>query len=186
MKEIICLTGVIGSGKDYKASEYSHKGYQKLSFADGVREVSWMTLNWTPNSSGEYETFKNMKLTLKMNSINYSEITGRNYLVNIGDGLRNKINPLIWINMVESKIDNSTNTKFVISDCRYPNEITYFKDKYNLKIIFSNFKSKRYSIMDNDSEWMAIQLLNLGYTDNQIVPIEVIENLEKKFNEKNS
>lgn len=181
-KKIIFLTGVIGSGKDYNASKYEKMGYEKLSFADGVRDIAWQCLSWKPSSDEEYIKFKNMKISLSNNNQVKSEISGRDLLINIGDGFRDILDSKIWIKLLEKKLNKSSNDKFVISDCRYPNEILYFFASHDIEIKFCNYKSERYTLLDSRSEWMARKFIELGFQDGDTIPKGLIIDLYMEFN----
>lgn len=182
MKEIVFLTGVIGSGKDYTAALYESNGYRRLSFADGVRDTAWKLLDWTPKNQNEYEDFKfnSIKLVNPKQDI-VSSTSGRNFLIGIGDGLRDLVDDKIWIKILERKIISSSDSKFVVSDCRYANEILYFFANYDIRIKFCNYKSFRYKILDSKSEWLATQLLHKGFNDGDEVDISDIIDLYSEY-----
>jgi len=179
-KEIICLVGPRGSGKDFNANKLASMGAKKLALADPVRDIAWMLLNWKPSNEEEYERFKIEKL----NPNDPSSVTGRQFLVNVGDGLRRQFGDDIWIDKLIEKIETTECEKnsYVISDVRYANEIIKLSRKYSrLIIIFTNYKSERYEAVRTPSEILSYELLQLGYEDMRSVSLNVIYELKNKF-----
>lgn len=167
MKEIIGFCGVVGSGKDYAAKELIKKDprFVQVDFADKVREFAWTSLGWEPKSDEQYEAFKkSAKISISTpNTYDYTvmgiygkTISGRQYLINIGNGLR-KNNPKIWINFWLETIRSLDHV--VVTDVRYPNEAEAIAS-IGGKIIFTNYKSVRYDdTIESESEHMAQQFI---------------------------
>lgn len=117
---IICFLGRNGSGKTYQSNQLVKKGYTKISLADPVRELAWKSLGWRPENTGEYNSFKECSVSvIKPNFFWYlmgtddmiaakanftSEITGRQYLQNLGEGAKDLFGEDFWVKAWEEKI----------------------------------------------------------------------------------
>jgi hypothetical protein len=168
--------GVQGSGKDFNCQKLvKEEGYFHLNFADEVREITWMILDWRPETHEEYEKFKVTEITFLG-----KKCLGRVILRRIGNGLREKLGEDLWIQQWKihfwNHVDNGI-TKFCVSDLRYPNEFEFFKslgrileEPINLKIAFCNYKSERYAPgLEHESEKMANEFLQKGFVDGQLI-----------------
>src|SRR5690606_27151711 len=98
--------------------------------------------------------------------------SGRDLLIKIGDGFRNKFYKDIWIDAWKKSIINSGADKIVVSDCRYLNEVFKILEEtsYSSKFYFCNYSSDRYRILDNESEWLAQQLIDIYKDGDEIDP----------------
>ncbi len=185
-KPNILFMGVRGAGKGYQASQKVKEGYKKISFADGVREVSYMLLDLkAPLTDVEYERAKKgWKIVLldEKGKI-VSKVGFRDFLILVGDGLRKKFGMDIWVKFFKKLKDhyNSMEIPVVADDCRYTNEALFDND---FERIFCNYKSDRYEIADGDSEWLARRLIELGYKDGDVIKKSVIKKLHKEFEER--
>lgn len=183
----VYFVGVRGAGKDYRATQLQQQGYVKLSFADPVREITYMIVGLAEPVSPElYEDLKkNYEVVLRKKGSKkpLSVVSFRNLLINVGDGLREKVDPFIWIKLLSKKEKELNDLEILttVSDFRYPNEGLH--GKRNKKFIFCNYKSDRYEIGDGDSEWMANRLLQLGYEDGEEIPYQIIKDLQEEFTE---
>jgi hypothetical protein len=180
--EVIGYIGVIGSGKSYNTELRLKEGYLNINFADKVREICWGVLGWEPQNNLEYELFKKSVITKKLNYFDNKDnltllgeadfITGRELLIRIGDGFRNKFYEDIWIDSWIKSVKKSNSNKIVVSDCRYLNEVFKIlqEPSFDSRFIFCNYKSGRYQILDNESEWMSQKLLDF-YKDQEEIDI---------------
>jgi hypothetical protein len=122
---IIGIVGKIGTGKttvaDYLVSQH---GFIEIAHADILKQmVALMGYDFemlrgkTPEYRLERETQKHP----------LHKKTGREMLQTIGVLLRDHIDKDIWLNLVYQKIDDiltiDPTADFVISDCRFPNEM---------------------------------------------------------------
>lgn len=178
MKQVFAYIGVIGSGKDFAAKNKSLElgGVRVFDFSDGVRELTFGFLDYHPEGE-DYTLFKSHDNVLRfpiskgIGSTNYRviSISGRKFLENVGITMR-KVDPDFW-----AKFCFSNAKDFVKSfdpDCiifnavRYQNEADYVKLfrllNYDVKFIFTNYKSDRYEIRNDDSEKFAQKFLNMG------------------------
>lgn len=178
--------GVIGSGKDYNAQKKQKETGGKLySFSEGVREFTFGFLGWKPKSKDEYEKFKqsNFRICLPDGCCNI--IQGRKFLENVGSTLR-KYTEDFWANyatyMCEIDILNNNVKDLIFYDCRYLNEaehILKLKEVFpymNITFIFTDYKSDRYEIRNDESEFFAQKLLSLGVKDQEDIT-EIVKEL---------
>lgn len=188
---IVGLIGVIGSGKSFKQIEYQEKNYKPINFADSVKDFIWKVLKWTPPSLKEEREFKdsytlNILNSLKIKDYLVHSLTGREFIINFAENMKSLVGKDIWVNQTVLKIKKSINEghgNFVIGDVRFYNEISAlqdlkiyrereFNDKVNLSFIFCNYMSNSYKVnKEEDSEKLAIQYLEKGYKDGQIIQI---------------
>ena len=126
---IICVSGLISSGKDTIADYLVQThGFQRESFAATLKDAVAAIFGWprdmlegrTPESRIWRETIDSWWA----NRLNIPNFTPRWALQNMGtDVLRKSFHDDIWIASLEYKLKNSTEN-IVISDCRFPNEIS--------------------------------------------------------------
>jgi hypothetical protein len=197
--DVIVYLGVIGSGKSYSTMRDVEKGYLNFNFADEVRSVTWDLLGWKPQDEEQYEYFKKSTISNKITYTKNSEdvgnaliikslfyegnpLTGRELLIKIGDGFRDRFYENIWVDLWKKRVNESGSNKIVISDCRYLNEVFNILNQvnFNSKFIFCDYKSNRYEIIDSKSEWLAQQLLN-RYKDQEEIDPNVFYEIYKNF-----
>ena len=174
MGKIILLIGLRGSGKDFFADELvgENPNFHKIGFSDGVREYSWKALGWEPVIPEEYESFKDAKVKIEFKSGFTYEITGREFLINVGDKQMKSLDPDIWAKIWGKKcreIFNKDIDSTVIGyDLRYLQEFreaVMVRNLYtlDLKVLFCNFKSNRWELSDDPSEALAKFLYLQGF-----------------------
>lgn len=128
---IIGISGYARSGKDTVASILENAAYEKVAFADKPRQallalnpiIFFDTISFQPVRYNEildmvgYERAKTL----------YPEIRHllQRFTTQVG---RDLINKNIWVDLVIPDITRSTNSNFVISDCRFPNEAAAIKE----------------------------------------------------------
>lgn len=154
--------GVIGSGKDYNAKKKQEEtGGVLESFSEGVREFTFDFLGWKPSTSEMYEKFKYN--IFKINYPNYTKChDGRKFLENVGFKMR-QYDQNFWAKYCQKKcIEHIKNgvKDIIIYDCRYLNEakvIFELIDKYQVipYFYFVDYKSNRYELRKDDSEYFA-------------------------------
>jgi hypothetical protein len=148
---IIGLCGSAGSGKTTIAKYLVEKyGFIELSFATCLKDVVAHIFDWdreliegdTPESRQWRETIDNW-WSIRLGIPN---LTPRFVMQYIGtDIMRNYFHPDIWISHVERKIQSNIN--YVITDCRFYNEIRmlYSYNAYIIKVLKSNIKYDTHS-----------------------------------------
>lgn len=142
---ILGICGFQGSGKDTFANYLvQNYGFVKFSFASAVKDVVSNIFGWDRSLlegvSDESRKFREMEDVWWSEKLKIPGFTPRDALQQIGTELfRKKLNFEIWTSVIEKKILNElenygSNAKIVISDCRFPNEISMLK-KFNFKLI---------------------------------------------------
>ena len=141
---IIGISGKAGSGKDTAAKmlevlyanpdisyeDFANKRYknvadiQTVHFADSLKETAQVLFG-----IGEWETNTQEG---KKKTINWIDKTVRELLQGVGQGLRNAIDPDLWVKILFANTTEFTN--FIIADVRYPNEVNAIKEREGLLI----------------------------------------------------
>ena len=100
------------------------KGYLNFNFADEVRSVTWDLLGWKPQDEEQYEYFKKSTISNKITYTKNSEdvgnaliikslfyegnpLTGRELLIKIGDGFRDRFYENIWVDLWKKRFRRS-------------------------------------------------------------------------------
>lgn len=137
--KIIGLCGLIGSGKDtvadYLVSRYN---YKRDSFASTLKDAVAAVFGWDremlEGRTKEARLWREQIDKWWANRLNIPHLTPRWVLQYWGtDVLRNHFHNDIWIASIEHKFLN-VDYNVVISDCRFPNEITAIRS-LNGKVI---------------------------------------------------
>lgn len=125
---VIGIVGFLGSGKgtvgDILANQY---GFQKLAFADPLKDATAAIFGWPRHllegdttESREFRETEDLYWTVRMKK----SITPRKVLQLVGtECMRDVFGSDIWIAALERKIFQNPERPFVITDCRFPNEI---------------------------------------------------------------
>lgn len=136
---IIGISGKAGSGKDTAAKmlevlyanpdisyeDFANKRYknfadiQVVHFADTLKETAQVLFR-----IGEWETNTQEG---KKTTINWIGKTVRELLQGIGQGLRDAIDPNLWVKILFANTEDWSN--YIIADVRYPNEIKAIKER---------------------------------------------------------
>lgn len=136
---LISLCGFSGAGKDTTASILINKyGYEKLSFASSLKDILSIIFGWNRNMlEGITNEDRIKRLEIDnwwVDNLGMDNISPREMMKRIGTELfRNNFHEDIWLKIVERKIQSGE--KFVVTDCRFPNEIKMLQ-KYGNKLIF--------------------------------------------------
>ena len=136
---IIGISGKAGSGKDTAANmlevlyanpdisyeDFANKRYKNFAdiqivhFADSLKETAQVLFR-----IGEWETNTQEG---KKTTINWIGKTVRELLQGIGQGLRDAIDPNLWVKILFANTEGWSN--YIIADVRYPNEIKAIKER---------------------------------------------------------
>lgn len=119
---IILITGKAGAGKDtvadYLVSEY---GFKKEFFANTLKRAVKEIFGLTDLQA--YDREEREKI------IPYWGFSPRQLYQTIGtEVFRDHFDKDIWVKSLKYKMINDPDTDYVISDCRFPNEISCFDD----------------------------------------------------------
>jgi hypothetical protein len=121
-KTIIGIGFQIGVGKDtvadYICGEY---GFAKLRWADALKEAVAAIYGWNRMDLEDQE----FKATVDP----FWDITPREALQKVGtEGMRNGVDPQIWIKALQRRIMQHPDTGVVIPDTRFLNEVAAVKE----------------------------------------------------------
>lgn len=177
-RKLIAFCGFEQSGKDYSCKRLmTTKGFEKVAFADALREISFGILGMTVEEG--MKNYEELKSTILFNNLNF-----RNILENLGSAIR-KYDRDFWAKTVLVKVAQ-TPKDVCISDLRYPNEYRVLKkycDKNDIdfKLIFCDYKSEKYNDSNpHESAKLARYLKDLGYEDQEEVKEEDIIIYERR------
>lgn len=127
MKKIVAITGLKGSGKDEVAKVLiKNFGYKKVAFADLLKDITAQIYGWPREGlEGTTPAWRKWRETID----EHWGISPRCALQKIGtDLIRNQLDQDLWAKRLIQIIKQSKHKKFVITDCRFPNEINILKD----------------------------------------------------------
>lgn len=131
-KRIIGLCGLIGSGKGTVADILrTDFGYVSMNFADSLKDCVSVVFGWDrgllegdTKESREWREAVDSFWSKKLGRI----VTPRFVLQYVGtECFREVLSEDVWINSLEKKLLDSQETKIVITDCRFINEINMIR-----------------------------------------------------------
>lgn len=198
--KIILLTGVIGSGKDFYAEEYTRlnptEKIKHLHFAGTLRDITEGMFNIPKGDDKAYTEFKsvpeNRKFMVDLGQ-NLKRVYGENFfaekiantiLNEIGDNKDLEVRCIgvdgAWV----ISDDSGEAITYLVSDFRFPVEFwtmySNFQDK--LEIVFCDYHSDRYELRpEQESEQMAIWLLSKGLRDREKISVERFIELMREY-----
>lgn len=150
MKTIIGIVGFKGSGKDTAAQTLINKyGFIKDSFAGSLKDACASIFCWDremlEGNTPEQRAHREIVDQWWANKLGIRDWSPRKALQYIGtEIMREHLHPTLWAFSVERRLMLENNSRIVVCDCRFRNEINLLK-QYNAKII----RVKR----GDDPEW---------------------------------
>ena len=158
---ITCFIGVIGSGKDFRANELiksSEKPTKKISFAEALRTMTKTALR----VDMDYDEFKvsSIKIHTPKGDI-IDAVTGREFLQLLGTDAIRRLDDNFWVNIVKEEILRNPHLDYVITDCRFSNEVEMLCHM-GAKFIYCKYPSERFCPdSPHSSERLAQAYLNI-------------------------
>lgn len=127
---LIGLTGKMRCGKDTFASVFIEQGYERLAFADELKNICMKEYGFT---------YEQMYVDKEQIYERYGK-SPREILQETGDYYRN-LDEDFFAKIIEKKIQENKHKKYIITDCRYPNEYRMIKRNggYIVSILRENF-----------------------------------------------
>jgi hypothetical protein len=183
---ITVFLGKLASGKGFETNKLLKQGYEKVSFADALRQATYTTIGFSPKN---YDNFKVKLLYLDEAPMWVSKIlkriypkfqTGREVLQLISDAFKVH-DKLIWTNLALKKISNlhSKGKNIVIDDCRFKHELVAIQkfcteSDIKLKIIFCDFRSKQYELYSNHNSEKLAEFIRdgLSFEDGHVFSVD--------------
>jgi len=161
LKSKIAFVGKAGSGKStlarYLKVQYS---FEIFSFASPVKEIAYKFFGMTTKD--------------------------RTLLQGIGDGLREKANPLVWVNFMKKKIESTQFFRLIVDDCRYVNEAEMLRKEGFIIIKLEGRKWELTEEQENNSSEKQTEQVIPNFTLDTSKPLETtIQELEKIVFEEN-
>lgn len=121
-RKIIGIMGNVGSGKD-TCGDYlvQNHDFTKVSFAKRVKDVANVVFGWDRNM---LEGSTKESRAWREETDPYWGFSPRHALQMIGTEMfRRHIDPDVWVKAVKKEIEANPDTNYVITDCRFENEL---------------------------------------------------------------
>lgn len=185
---IYSFIGVIGSGKDVRATRLANIGAARVDFKDGLLDLASDIAGYDVRL--EYEWFKKNIVGVKRPPNKFQEafvftdrrqimnenpdvMTGRRLLQRLGtEGMR-KRDEDYWVNQYTSRVRDilARGRAVATADCRFPNEVLAIQRlDSKAQFVFCDYRSERYDPTSNHpSEHLAQRLLAMGLKHEQII-----------------
>lgn len=118
---IVGLGYKAGSGKDTLADMLVERiGFTKIAFAEPLKEAAKLLCGWD-----DRHVYGNLKEQVDP----FWGFSPRTFLQRLGtDAVRNNIADDFWVKATLRKMKDSTKTKFVVTDVRFPNEANAIRE----------------------------------------------------------
>lgn len=131
-KQIIGITGLIGSGKDTAASYLFKYGFQKMSFAGTLKDCVAVVFGWDrqalEGATKESREWREQVDPWWSKRLDIPHLTPRWVLQNWGTEVcRKHFHDDIWVASLENQL-RKADTNVVITDCRFINEIKVIRN----------------------------------------------------------
>lgn len=134
---LVSLTGLISSGKDTVADHLvQNHNFIQLSFAGSLKDALSVIFGWNremlEGKTKEHRELRNQVDHWWSNELDIPNFTPRLAMTKLGtDVLRKHFNDQIWVHSLKNKINQlkeiNSDTRIVISDARYVNELNMIR-----------------------------------------------------------
>lgn len=202
MQKIIAITGLKGSGKDSIANiicKYD-LSFKPLAFADKLKDIAALIFGWDRDMlSGRFPKSREWR---EQPDVFWSkefgfDFTPRKALTSIGTDLtRGTFLEHIWDIIVKKEIIDHPDTNYVITDCRFPNELAMIKSlkgtviqvdrgelptwyytafNYNLGKLGEELPEELKAVHPSERDWIGINEPEYVFSNNG-----TLEDLEKE------
>jgi hypothetical protein len=172
--KIISISGLIGSGKD-TAADYlcTVHGFKRMSFGASLKDAVAVIFNWNRELlEGSTKTSREWREevdTWWADRLGIPNLTPRWVLQQWGTEVARKgFHDEIWVASVENKLLNNKDD-IVITDCRFPNELTAIKNAGGITMRTHRGKAPN---------WLDIAAI-INTTTDEAVKIHCLEQIEK-------
>lgn len=131
-RKLVAINGTIGSGKDTFSQVFIEEGYQRVSFAETLKDAVSAIFGWNremlEGNTTELRTIRETPDAYWSSKLE-RDVTPRWVLQNLGtDVLRRHFHDNIWVFSLEKKIRDLGDQNIIITDCRFPNEIKMIRE----------------------------------------------------------
>jgi hypothetical protein len=161
--QVIVITGAAHSGKDtfvnFMRSHLLSKNYivEVGSFAGYLKELARDWLLHFYNLDIPLHKFDDpieKERIYPEYQFNKQPLKIRNILQYMGtDVFRNKIDPLFWVKLLHTRcLSVSTADYFIITDCRFPNELEYIKSQGIVPYVIKIIRPMQNLLLHNDNQ----------------------------------
>lgn len=179
-RKIIALAGFAQSGKDTVGKMLVNKGYNRLAFADAVRDATY-AFNPIVDFKVEGNCFRFVRLQEMVDEIGWerakTECTEvRESLQKMGTEVGREIfGKDCWTNIIKRKLEDFPELDFVITDTRFPNELELIREKsgVSVRVLNNRVTSVNNHVSDAYLEGVQLELNNHGSLE------ELEENVNK-------
>lgn len=125
---VVGICGLIGHGKGTVGDVLLEQGYQRLSFADKLKDAVAVMFDWDRDMlegiTDESRAWREQPNEFWSNETG-SDITPRLVLQLFGtDCMRNGFYDGVWVSMVKKTILENPGVNYVVPDVRFPNEMS--------------------------------------------------------------
>lgn len=125
MTTVVGFCGYAQVGKDTAAEALIAEGFHKVSFADSLRDLAYRLNPVIVELSNGHELRYADVVDLKGYEWTKANTNAREFLVRLGAGGREIIEPLVWVRSAMRRVSELTSAcqNVVITDVRYLNEV---------------------------------------------------------------
>jgi len=204
--KVIGICGFSGSGKDTMANYLiKNCGFKKLSFASVLKDAVSSIFGWDRTMleglTPEHRKWRCTVDTWWSKELNINNFTPIFALQNIGtEIMRTHLHNEIWVLNIKRQLFNhiETDTKFVITDCRFNNEIKMLQ-QFNVQLFYIernlpawvseikhtlNFNHPKFiELHESDKEWLRTVIMDDNNMIRQIDNNNTITSLEQTIKE---